>query len=226
VSRVIADDGGAIVDMDILSRDAVLPGTRAYRAILDTFGRDVLNPDGTLDRGKLRAVVFSDNRKRKQLNSIMRWPLMLLMFQHIFRQFFLRRKRVVVLDAALLVESGLYYLCSSVVVVSTPPEVQLQRLMNRDQMSREAALRIITAQAPLQAKLDRATVVIDGSLPLAEMQEAARACWREERRTVALFPPSLSLLSPTVFSFLLSGAIVAIGSLSYSLAMLASRKSS
>jgi len=204
VIRALEQEHAAVIDMDLLSREVVQPGTSAWRAIVKEFGNDVLNPDSTLNRTKLRERVFSDPEKRRKLNAIMRWPLLFALIRHLGQHFLIRRQRVVVLDAALLIETSLHRVCSTVAVVNTPPDVQLQRLMERDSIDRDAALRIITAQAPLQRKLEQATIVIDGLSLKQEMQDNARHWWRREIQQSKPCASTAGVFAPTPVSFAVS----------------------
>jgi len=163
VSGVLAGLGCRVVDADELARRVVEPGTRGLRAVVEEFGQGVLGADGTLDRARLGALVFGDARRRERLNSIMH-PLIYAEQDALLRRFEEEDPRAVaVVDAALLIESGGYRRFDKLVVVHCRPEVQLERLMRRNNLSREEAERRIAAQVPQEEKLRYADFSVDTS---------------------------------------------------------------
>ncbi|RDX56362.1 CoaE-domain-containing protein [Lentinus brumalis] len=151
-----------IVDADVLARKVVEPGTPALAQIVRAFGRDVLLPDGSLDRAKLGRIVFADEARRKQLNAIVHPAVRRAMFWSILRCWW-RGERVCILDVPLLIEGGLWKWVAKVVVVYCSAEIQLQRLMKRDKSSRADAFARLNAQLPITEKVQYADVVIDNS---------------------------------------------------------------
>ncbi|KAK7693928.1 hypothetical protein QCA50_003502 [Cerrena zonata] len=158
-----------VVDADVIAREVVLPGTSTLAKIVKTFGEDVLQPDGTLDRPKLGSIVFSDESKRKQLNAIVHPAVRKKMFWEVMRYWW-RGEKMCVLDVPLLIEGGLWRFVATVVVVYCSQEIQLQRLMARDRSSREDASSRLRAQMPIVGKLDYADIVIENSGPVQELE--------------------------------------------------------
>ncbi|KAI0261405.1 CoaE-domain-containing protein [Gloeopeniophorella convolvens] len=169
VSAQLAARGIPIIDADVLAREVVRPGTRALQKIVKTFGPEVLQADGTLDRPKLGAIVFGDEIQRRKLNAIVhpavRWGMALGVLKC-----WLRGERVCILDVPLLIESKIYQWVGKVVVVYCSAELQLQRLMKRDGSTREAARARLKAQLPIAEKLGFADIVIDNSGTQAELE--------------------------------------------------------
>ncbi len=163
VLSVLAELGCHVVDADATAREVVAPGTPGLKAVVDAFGDDILNADGTLDRAKLAAVVFADEAKRMQLNSILH-PFIIQAQDEQMRE---REKEdpqgIAVVDAALMIESGGYQRFDKLVVVHCRPEVQLERLMTRDGLSREDAERRVAAQMSQEEKRRHADFLIDSS---------------------------------------------------------------
>ena len=163
VLSVLAELGCHVVDADATAREVVAPGTPGLKAVVDAFGDDILNADGTLDRAKLAAVVFADEAKRMQLNSILH-PFIIQAQDEQMRE---REKEdpqgIAVVDAALMIESGGYQRFDKLVVVHCRPEVQLERLMTRDGLSREDAERRVAAQMSQEEKKRHADFLIDSS---------------------------------------------------------------
>ncbi|RUO97053.1 dephospho-CoA kinase [Jimgerdemannia flammicorona] len=116
VSRILKSQNIPIIDADLIAREVVQPGRRAYQLIVKRFGRDILLPDGNIDRQKLGSIVFADPEKRKMLNQCTHQYIRF----EILRQFFsywLAGEKVTVLDAPLLIESGLDKFMNVVVVI-------------------------------------------------------------------------------------------------------------
>jgi dephospho-CoA kinase len=159
----------AIIDADILAREAVEPGTRAFNRILNTFGADLAlrNPDSGaiigLDRTALGKRVFSgDEAARQRLNKIVHPAVRWLMFKRVLWEWLIMRKPVVVLDIPLLFEGGLDRFCGITVVVSTERELQFERLLARDsRLSEDSARGRIASQWDINEKKKLADVVIE-----------------------------------------------------------------
>ena len=163
VSGLLAEMGCRVVDADEVARRVVEPGAEGLRKVLEAFGAEVLRPDGTLDRARLGAVVFADEGKRVLLNSLLH-PLIIAEQDELMRRWESEDPRGVgVVDAALLIESGGYRRFDGLIVVHCRPEVQLERLMRRNNLTREEAERRVAAQMPQEEKLRHADFRIDTS---------------------------------------------------------------
>jgi dephospho-CoA kinase len=163
VSGVLAGLGCRVVDADELARRVVEPGTEGLRAVVEEFGAEVLGDDGRLDRARLGALVFGDARRRERLNAILH-PLIIAEQDALLRRWEEEEPRGVgVVDAALMIESGGYKRFDRLVVVHCRPELQLERLMRRNRLSREEAERRIAAQMPQEEKLRYADFTVDTS---------------------------------------------------------------
>lgn len=162
VSSRLQELGVRVVDADQVARDVVRPGTSGLDAVVDAFGRDVLLPDGTLDRKALGARVFGDDDARARLNAILH-PRIAAESASRFAALAGQGHGFAVYDAALLVENGMHRAMESLVVVTARPEVQRARLIARDGLSAAEADARIAAQWPLAKKVAVATWVIDNS---------------------------------------------------------------
>jgi dephospho-CoA kinase len=115
--RLQATHNLPVVDADIIARQVVDPGTQGFHKIVATFGPDILTPDGKIDRPKLGKIIFNDNDKRKQLNSIIhpavRRAMLLAIIKH-----WIRGSPICIVDVPLLIETGLYKWMGYVVVVA------------------------------------------------------------------------------------------------------------
>lgn len=176
VSTMLRALGAHVIDADEVARQVVAPGAPALAEIAAHFGPEVLLPDGTLDRKKLGARVFADADARKALERITHPRIAAATQQEIAR---LSAAGVdpIVYDAALIVENRLYTWMQGLIVVSVPHEVQVARLMIRDDIDEAAAEARIAAQLPLADKVAVATEVVDNSGVLGETEAQVRALW-------------------------------------------------
>lgn len=151
-----------VVDADVISREVVEPGEDAYEDIRQVFGEDILKKDRTLDRKQLGAIIFADEEKRKQLNGIVHPAVRKEMLQQ--RDAYVNEgKKCVVLDIPLLFEGNLTRIVDKTIVVSVDEDVQLNRLMERDQSTKEASKQRIQSQLLLREKVRLADAVIDNN---------------------------------------------------------------
>jgi dephospho-CoA kinase len=173
VRRVFKELGAKTIDADDVSRELTAPGTPAAEAVLREFGPAYFLPDGTLDRKGLAEVVFADEEKRRRLEAILH-PLIGDTIAARVEAFAARDPdAVIVVDAALLIETGMTEIFDAVVVVYADVETRVARLMARDGVSRHAAHLRINAQMPLERKLDLADFVVDNNaLPEDARREA------------------------------------------------------
>jgi dephospho-CoA kinase len=174
VNALFASPSVRVVDADALAREVVEPGTPALKQIVAEFGKEVLQPDGRLDRARLGEIVFPDAAKRKRLEAITH-PAIRARFEKIMAD--LERAGfdgILIWDASLLVESGGIKNMDRVVVVTTDPTTQLRRLMERDRCSEEAARARTASQMPLAVKARYADYVIDNSGSRAQTEARVR----------------------------------------------------
>ncbi|AKC66951.1 MULTISPECIES: dephospho-CoA kinase [Bacillus] len=166
VSQMIKEKGIRVVDADIIAKEAVSKGSAALHQIVQTFGEEVLLPNGELNRQQLGAIIFSDEEKRKKLNAIVHPEVRKEMLEQ-RDEGVSNNETFVVLDIPLLFESKLEGLVDRIIVVYTTPELQLSRLMNRNDLSEEEALNRIHSQQPLEEKCQKADRVIENTKDLA-----------------------------------------------------------
>ena len=153
VTWVFEELGCHVLDADVTAREVVMPGTPGLLAITEEYGEEVLNPDGTLNRKQLGALVFADENRRQRLNHILH-PFIIPRQDEIMRGWEAEDPNGIgIIDAALMIESGGYKRFDKLIVVHCRPEVQLERLMLRDKLSRDEALRRINSQMPQEEKL-------------------------------------------------------------------------
>ncbi|HKS08216.1 MAG TPA: dephospho-CoA kinase [Pyrinomonadaceae bacterium] len=163
VTSVFSELGCHTLDADVTAREVVLPGTPGLEAIAETFGREVLNSDGTLNRQRLGELVFADEAKRQKLNYVLH-PFIIARQDEIMRDWEREDPQGIgIIDAALMIESGGYKRFDKLIVVHCRPEVQLERLMLRNGLSRDEAEARINSQMPQDEKQEFADYLIDTS---------------------------------------------------------------
>jgi dephospho-CoA kinase len=188
VLDILRELGARTIDADAVAREVVAPGTAGLKAVVDEFGLEILKPDGSLNRAALGSIVFADDAKRQKLNSILH-PFIIARQDEIMRQWEKETTdAIAVVDAALMIESGGYKRFDKLIVVHCQPQVQLERLMKRDNISREEAERRINAQMPQEEKKRHADYLIDTSEGFESARQQTTAVWQELRSLSG--PPS------------------------------------
>ncbi len=194
VTRMLKQMGARIIDADAVSREVMLPHTRCWRQVVKAFGDGVVRADGAIDRKKLAAQIFKHPEKRMLLNRIVH-PCIRMRIRELLRC--IGREdpaALVIVDAALLVETGMYRDYDKLVVVAADTKLQLARLMQRNRLSVTEARSRLRAQWPLQRKKRVADYVISNQSSLQHTRMQARALLKELR---ALLPLSPAGHSPT-----------------------------
>jgi dephospho-CoA kinase len=163
VASVLAELGCHVLDADDVAREVVATGSAGLRDVVAEFGDQILRNDGTLDRSKLGTLVFENAEKRAVLNSILH-PYIIAQQDQRLRELELTDPQGIgVVDAALMIESGGYKRFDKLIVVYCRPEVQIQRVMARNKLSREDAEKRISAQMSQEEKKKFADYLIDTS---------------------------------------------------------------
>jgi len=183
VLSVLEQLGARTIDADRIAREVVESGTPGLQALIESFGDGILKADGSLDRSKLGAVVFNDESRRLQLNSILH-PFIIARQDEIMRAWELESPDgIAVVDAALMIESGGYRRLDKLIVVHCRPEIQLQRLMAREGLSRDEAERRISSQMPQEEKKKYAHYWIDTSEGVDRAREQTEEVWQRLKST-------------------------------------------
>lgn len=177
VSRMLEETGAPAVDFDVLARQVVEPGKPAFKEIIAFFGERVLQSDGRLDRKKLGGIVFADEDKRKALEN-MTHPRIVEAFLDQVAEIARRDPHAIIQAVVpLLFEVNLQHLVHKVLLVYIPREMQIERLMKRDGISREAAQNILKAQLPIEEKPAHADFVIHNEGTLEETRRQVEQVW-------------------------------------------------
>ena len=191
VSATFSECGGIVVDGDVIAREVVEPGTTGLTKLVDSFGSQILRPDGALDRPALAAIAFSDENKRQTLNEIVH-PLVAHRRSELIAA--ASEDAVIVEDIPLLVESGMAPLFPLVVVVHADPEIRVQRLIDHRGFSEADARARIAAQATEEQRRRVADVWLDNSATAGHLVEQAREFWYQR---ILPFAHNLSTGRPT-----------------------------
>ncbi len=165
VAKMFQQCGAVVIDADLLARQVVEPGKPAWRAIVKTFGKTILNPDRSLNRHALGAIVFRHPAKRLALEAIIH-PRVAREQAKLTKQAAQQDPHAVVLyDVPLLFEAGIDKRVDETIVVTADRTTQVSRLKKRNGLSRADALHRIKSQMSLAEKIRRADYVLDGTLP-------------------------------------------------------------
>ena len=193
VARSFEDRGAALIDADLLARRAVEMGTTAYRDIVRRWGEEVLSPDGAVDRGALRRIVFSEPEELEALNRIVH-PEVARLRDRLVADAKRRGELICVVDIPLLFERDLVDEFDRIVLVDAPRPVRLDRLVRERGLRETEAMDMIAAQMPAELKRARADFIIDNTGSLAELEARAAEVWSaleqeaRERATSAALP--------------------------------------
>jgi dephospho-CoA kinase len=180
VASMLVNLGAILIDADQLAREVVMPGRPALQQIADRFGPEVILPDGTLHRKALGAIIFNEPAARKDLDAITHPQIRLAMWDQMHQAEEAYPDKLVVVDVPLLYESKLQAYYQKVMVVYVPERVQLQRLIERDGLSLEAAGQRLQAQMPIEQKKLLADIVIDNSGSLADTEKQIQKFWQRK----------------------------------------------
>ena len=214
VARILKELGAHVIDFDVLSRVVVEPGKPAWNDIVAFFGEQVLNADKTLDRKKISAVVFRDAEKRKRLEGYIH-PRIYEEFTRQVKELTTKDPQVIIQAVVpLLIEVNLQHLFDKILVVYVPEEIQIQRLMERDRISRETARNILSAQLSIEEKKGYADYLVDNSGPHENTEKQVQEIWRKlkeyqkslkvqvEKGKMKLLTISFSIRAPYFFDLL------------------------
>ena len=172
VSSLLAEFGAGVIDTDLISHQITAPGGKAIPLIAAAFGDDFINPEGALNRAKMRALVFKDTGARQILEQITH-PL--IQQETVKQAFELAKSKVsyLVFVVPLLIESGMWLkLIDHLVVVDCPEETQIQRVMRRNNMTRPEVENILNAQTNRNTRLAAANTIIENQGSLEDLKLA------------------------------------------------------
>ena len=176
VSNLLNDLGATVVNADLLGHEAYLPGTVGFDMVVDAFGDQIVGEDGTVDRKKLGPIVFSSPQNMSKLNAIMH-PLIRDMIQGQLEEYSSNGTDVVVVEAAVLIEAGWQDLFDEVWVVTSDKETVIERLKDRNSLSREDAIARIESQMSNDERVGHSNVVISNDGTTDELADDVEQIW-------------------------------------------------
>lgn len=173
VVKMLVEKGAHHIDSDEVYHELIAPGEPLLQRLVDHFGDVILADDGSLDRKALGVIVFNDSEKLRQLDALTH-PAVIAEAD---RRAFAVEDGVVILDAVKLIESGHYEVCDAVWLVTAPEDLQVQRLMTRNNLDEAEARKRVGAQPPVGPKREKSDleIVNDGSLEC--LRRAVDAAW-------------------------------------------------
>jgi dephospho-CoA kinase len=180
VSQILAELGAVIIDADKLGHELLQPDAETYGEIVTAFGKSILKPNGEIDRNKLGKLVFADTAALNRLNRILH-PRIYEIAKRKIEEYRQARSRIVVLEAALLIEAdwtSLVDLVDQVWVTTAPEATIVRRLKSQRGLEQEQILARLQAQMPAGEKAKRADVVINTDCPLDELRKIVAGLWR------------------------------------------------
>ena len=178
VTMTLEELGSHVVYADRLGHEAYRPGTEVWKQVVEAFGEDVLQADSEVDRRKLGAIVFGDPQALQRLNQIVH-PWMYHEMQRRLEELRRQGVKVVVLEAAILIEASWTSLTDQVWVTTAPVDVVVERLRGRNGLSREQVLTRVQSQMSSEERIKHADVVVDTDCPMAEVPKRVAALWQE-----------------------------------------------
>ncbi len=184
VAAMLRELGFAVLDADSLAHKLIEPGEPAYDEVLREFGPSITGANGRVDRAKLAALVFADRVKLDRLNAIVHPRVAEVVFRRLDEWARQGTRDAALVEAALLIESGIYKNLDGLIVAWCRPEQQLERLIARG-LSESEARRRIAAQMPVEEKMRYATEKIDCSGSLEQTRQQVAALAAKLRRTQA-----------------------------------------
>lgn len=182
VLSVLRELGCEAMDADQTAREVVEPGQPAFDEIVAHFGQEVVGKDGKLNRAKLGAIIFNHPAEREKLNSIVHPKVFEAQARWMAEIERRKPQAIIVIDAALMIETGSYRRFDKVVVVHCEPDIQLQRLMERNNLTKEEAMARISSQMPSAEKLKFADFAINTSLGFDDTRRQIESLYEQLRK--------------------------------------------
>ena len=183
VSRFLAELGATIIDADKLGHEAFKPDTEAWREVVAAFGKQIVTANGTIDRKKLGAIVFSNPQARVRLNKIMH-PRIYNLVKAQLEEYRRQEVPAAVLEAPLLLEAGWTPLVDEVWVTTAPEATALERLRKRNGLSETESRARIRTQLPAEERVKQTNVVIDTDCSLVELKAKVKELWHKFKDTI------------------------------------------
>ncbi len=181
VARVWETLGARTVDADRVTRELLVPGSPVLDQVVRVFGRRILAGDGSLDRGKLADIVFSDKEALSTLNGIVHPPT-IDRIRRLMEESRARGDGIFAVEAALIIEVGRRDDYDVIVLVHADPEQCVERVMDSRGLERGDVLRILDSQMDSELKKEHADIVIENDGSIADLEEKAKKAYRQLQR--------------------------------------------
>lgn len=184
VSSILSELGAMVIDADIVAREVVQKGLPAWQQLKDTFGEEYFLSNGELNRRKLGQLVFSHPDELAKLNSITHPAIKAKIEERINDLKVQGYNGIVVVDAALLLEAGWETMVDQVWVVDAPMEKRIERIMKRDNLTRDQALSRINSQMSQQERIAKADKIIYNNSDIDSLREQVLRIWHETLKEI------------------------------------------
>ncbi|MGM0370821.1 MAG: dephospho-CoA kinase [Bacillota bacterium] len=177
VTGILDSLGAKIIDADKIAHQLMKPEKKLWTRIVDSFGEEILQSNGTIDRNKLGTIIFNNRQEKEKLDQISH-PIIISEIKSQLKKM-TPTEEIIVVDIPLLVEADLMDLFQEVWLVYITKEQQINRLMERSQIDREAALARIESQMPLSDKKKYADRIIDNNGSISQLEQRVKKLWEE-----------------------------------------------
>ena len=161
VANILKKNGCLIIDADLIAREIVEPGHKCLLELKEEFGDIICNKDGTLNRRILASIAFSNKEKTNKLNNITH-PFIVSKINEIIKDND-NKCRIMIIDAALLIESGLNKICKIVISIIAPENIRINRIIKRDFITKEEAIKRVKSQNNEEFYRSNSSYVLDGT---------------------------------------------------------------
>ncbi len=176
VAAFLQEQGAVVLNADQIGHEVYVPGRPAFHELVEAFGQEIIGEDGNIDRKKLGAIVFGDQKQMARLNSVVH-PRMKGIMREKLQDLARKGTAIAVIEAAILFEARWDDLADEVWVTSAPPEIAAQRVAERSGLSQEQVMERIKSQMSNEDRVSRADGVIDTSGDMASTIRHAREKW-------------------------------------------------
>ncbi|MDP6102141.1 MAG: dephospho-CoA kinase [Dehalococcoidia bacterium] len=178
VSRILEELGAVVLDADRFGHEVYLPNTDGLKEVVAAFGKDVLLPNGEVDRRTLGGKVFGNPEAMAKLNAIA-WPRIRQRIEDEIEERRREGTQVVVLDAAVLIEAGWTDATDEVWVVTSPETHVIQRIQTRNNLTEEQVRARMNSQMSTVERVQHADIVVDNDGSLEELRRKVQALWED-----------------------------------------------
>ncbi|WP_300393010.1 dephospho-CoA kinase [Fusobacterium sp.] len=175
VSKILKELGAIIVDADIKAKE-ISEREDVVAEAKNIFGNDIIDNNGKIDRVKLKEIVFSNKEKLKELNNLIH-PKVVNEFKKIKESS--NKNDIIIFDVPLLFETGMDKMCEKIILVFADKDTQIKRMIERDNIDRELAEKIINSQMSLEEKLKKSQIHIENNGTLEDLKKKAENIYRE-----------------------------------------------